>query len=169
MAFTTPGTAVAGEVLTAAFWNEQVRDNLSFLYTPPMCIVSRSSALTYVSAADIAWNSEDIDTNAMFDSGASTKITIKTAGVYIVTLNVQFAATSVGASSGTGTILVGGAERAASTSMGNVGGSTRVNSSLVRSLSVNDEITSKFTFAGAAGTLTIATTSFLSAVWIAKS
>jgi len=27
MAFTTPGTAVAGEVLTAAFWNEQVRDN----------------------------------------------------------------------------------------------------------------------------------------------
>jgi len=31
MAFTTPGTAVAGEVLTAAFWNEQVRDNTSDL------------------------------------------------------------------------------------------------------------------------------------------
>jgi hypothetical protein len=29
MAWTTPGTAVAGEVLTAAFWNEQVRDNLA--------------------------------------------------------------------------------------------------------------------------------------------
>jgi hypothetical protein len=28
MAFTTPGTAVAGDVLTAAFWNEQVRDNM---------------------------------------------------------------------------------------------------------------------------------------------
>jgi hypothetical protein len=28
MAFTTPGTAVAGEVLTAAFWNTQVRDNI---------------------------------------------------------------------------------------------------------------------------------------------
>jgi hypothetical protein len=28
MAWTTPGTAVAGEVLTAAFWNEQVRDNM---------------------------------------------------------------------------------------------------------------------------------------------
>jgi hypothetical protein len=26
MAFITPGTAVAGDVLTAAFWNEQVRD-----------------------------------------------------------------------------------------------------------------------------------------------
>jgi hypothetical protein len=29
MAFTTPGTAVAGEVLTAAFWNTNVRDNLT--------------------------------------------------------------------------------------------------------------------------------------------
>jgi hypothetical protein len=28
MAWTTPGTATAGEVLTAAFWNEQVRDNI---------------------------------------------------------------------------------------------------------------------------------------------
>jgi hypothetical protein len=27
MAFTTPGTAVAGDVLTAAFWNSNVRDN----------------------------------------------------------------------------------------------------------------------------------------------
>jgi hypothetical protein len=27
MAWTTPGTATAGEVLTAAFWNTQVRDN----------------------------------------------------------------------------------------------------------------------------------------------
>lgn len=31
MAWTTPGTAVSGEVLTAAFWNEQVRDNLAVL------------------------------------------------------------------------------------------------------------------------------------------
>ena len=31
MAWTTPGTAVAGEVLEAAFWNEQVRDNSQYL------------------------------------------------------------------------------------------------------------------------------------------
>jgi len=29
MAWTTPGTAVAGDVLTAAFWNSNVRDNLN--------------------------------------------------------------------------------------------------------------------------------------------
>ena len=32
MAWTTPGTAVAGDVLTAAFWNLNVRDNLNELY-----------------------------------------------------------------------------------------------------------------------------------------
>lgn len=32
MAWTTPGTAVAGDVLTAAFWNTQVRDNSLALY-----------------------------------------------------------------------------------------------------------------------------------------
>jgi hypothetical protein len=31
MAFTTPGTAVAGDVLTAAFWNTNVRDNVNAL------------------------------------------------------------------------------------------------------------------------------------------
>lgn len=32
MAWTTPGTATAGEVLTASFWNQQVRDNTNALY-----------------------------------------------------------------------------------------------------------------------------------------
>jgi hypothetical protein len=32
MAWTTPGTATAGEVLTAAFWNTNVRDNSDALY-----------------------------------------------------------------------------------------------------------------------------------------
>ena len=35
MAFTTPGTAVAGEVLTAAFWNTNVRDNMTAVAGPP--------------------------------------------------------------------------------------------------------------------------------------
>jgi hypothetical protein len=32
MAFTTPGTAVAGSVLTSAFWNTNVRDNTAALF-----------------------------------------------------------------------------------------------------------------------------------------
>jgi hypothetical protein len=33
MAWTTPGTAVAGAVLEASFWNSNVRDNLDYLKT----------------------------------------------------------------------------------------------------------------------------------------
>jgi hypothetical protein len=33
MAWTTPGTAVAGDVLTAAFWNSNVRDNMNAIGT----------------------------------------------------------------------------------------------------------------------------------------
>jgi hypothetical protein len=35
MAYTAPGTAVAGDVLTAAFWNQQVRDNMEAVAGPP--------------------------------------------------------------------------------------------------------------------------------------
>lgn len=45
MAWTTPGTATAGNVLTAAFWNTNVRDNLNDLdtYVDPI----RDGYLTY--------------------------------------------------------------------------------------------------------------------------
>ena len=36
MAFTTPGTAVAGDVLTASFWNSNVRDNMVFVAGAPL-------------------------------------------------------------------------------------------------------------------------------------
>lgn len=84
MAWTTPGTATAGDVLTASFWNTQVRDNQNFLYTPPMVKVYRSSDLTsYTNGANITWNAEEFDTDTMFTSG--TDVTIKTAGIWMVT------------------------------------------------------------------------------------
>jgi hypothetical protein len=83
MAWTTPGTATAGEVLTAAFWNTNVRDNSSFLFTPPMVKVYRSSNQTsYTSQASISWQAEEYDTDAMWTSG--TDVTIKTAGIYLI-------------------------------------------------------------------------------------
>jgi hypothetical protein len=50
MAFTTPGTAVAGDVLTAAFWNSNVRDNFNDheIYVAPF----RSAQATYTPTLD---------------------------------------------------------------------------------------------------------------------
>ena len=86
MAFTTPGTAVAGEVLTAAFWNEQVRDNANFLYAPPMVQVRRTTDINpYTNDAAIAWSGEAYDTDGMYtDATSTTNVNINTAGVYII-------------------------------------------------------------------------------------
>jgi len=64
MAFTTPGTAVAGEVLTAAFWNTNVRDNmnsvanglLNFAVTNTQ--TSLSTTLADITGLSVTWTAE---------------------------------------------------------------------------------------------------------------
>lgn len=51
MAWTTPGTAVAGDVLTAAFWNEQVRDNSLAIRTAQINIQSTAKTDTFTMAS----------------------------------------------------------------------------------------------------------------------
>ena len=68
MAFTTPGTAVAGEVLTAAFWNEQVRDNTNALY-------SRFRILQVVSDYTAAGSGTTISTSSFTATGLDAVIT----------------------------------------------------------------------------------------------
>jgi hypothetical protein len=83
MPWTTPETAVAGNVLTAAYLNTNVRDNTSFLFTPPSVRVHRTSNLTgYSSDAAITWSAEEWDTDGMWSSGST--ITIQTAGLYLI-------------------------------------------------------------------------------------
>jgi hypothetical protein len=144
MAFTTPGTATAGEVLTAAFWNTNVRDNSNFLYSPPMVRIVRTTNLTsYVSQAAIQYETEVFDTDSMVNLATdATKITINTAGVYWVFFRAR--------PSGTATItrtvlnlLLNGSSIASqdlvqiSTTTSGVG-----NLSVMLPLSVGDEITS---------------------------
>lgn len=57
MPWTTPGTATAGSVLTAAFWNEQVRDNMNVLramVNVQQAVKTDTTSSTSSSFADIA-------------------------------------------------------------------------------------------------------------------
>lgn len=61
MAYTAPGTAVAGDVLTASFWNQQVRDNMeavagapfarNILYNGAMQVAQRGTSTAGVTAS----------------------------------------------------------------------------------------------------------------------
>ena len=74
MAWTTPGTAVAGDVLTAAFWNTNVRDNLADHEArfKQYAYVSRNTNAT-ITATSFATASEYFSTDATWTAdGTST-------------------------------------------------------------------------------------------------
>lgn len=98
MAWTTPSTWVAGNVLTAAQLNQQLRDNTKFLHGPPMVKVSRDAALTIAASAweEITFDTEAKDTNTMWSSTAATKVFAQTAGDYLVIGHGGLAASTVG-------------------------------------------------------------------------
>jgi hypothetical protein len=99
MAWTTPGTATAGEVLTAAFWNEQVRDNLQAVYT------------NFASDSKIDTQSTSVAAGATTTvTGLSISHAVASASNYVVLLSsVQLGSPSTADSRGFGlNILAGG-------------------------------------------------------------
>ena len=99
MAYTTPRTWVSGEYPTAAQFNANMRDNVSFLANAPTCRVSNNASQSPATATltVLTFNTERWDNAAMHDTSTNThRITAPTAGVYIVTGSVQFASNATG-------------------------------------------------------------------------
>lgn len=100
MAYTTPKTWTAGEIVTAANMNQQVRDNISFLANPPACRVYNNANISTTSGASalaLTFNSERYDTDGMHSTSVNTdRITINTAGLYVITADVWFASNATG-------------------------------------------------------------------------
>ncbi len=74
MAWTTPGTATAGSVLTASFWNTNVRDNTNALYggVRRLAYVTRTTAYT-VSATSTGTGADIFASDLSFTAdGTST-------------------------------------------------------------------------------------------------
>ena len=84
--YTAAGSATAGQVYTASAHNVIVTD-VNNLIVPPSCQVARTTDLTsYSSGAAISWTTTPTwDTDGMFSSGTPTRVTIQTAGIYLIT------------------------------------------------------------------------------------
>ena len=99
MAYTTPKTWAVGNVLTASDMNTYVRDNAAFLYGPPSCRAYNDADISIAnnSVTALTFNSERWDTDTMHDLSTNTgRLTCKTAGIYHIYANVQFAANDTG-------------------------------------------------------------------------
>jgi hypothetical protein len=86
MAWTTPRTWVASEIVNDATLNTHVRDNLNAIVNPPYVHVRAASTTTTIGTtiAGVQWDTEVADTDNMYSAGTNTRVTINTAGLYLV-------------------------------------------------------------------------------------
>lgn len=100
MAYTTPRTWVAGEVVTAALLNTHLRDNVSYLANPPACRVLNSVDITGIvtnTQTRLTFDTELYDTDTMHSTSVNTgRITFNTAGLYAVGSSVTFGVSATG-------------------------------------------------------------------------
>jgi len=92
MPYITPNTVTGSDVLTAALWNTQIRDNMEELRNPVSCEVGLSSTINpYTSNSAISWQVKNWDTSStpMWTLATNpTRITIRETGLYLVVFKV---------------------------------------------------------------------------------
>lgn len=95
MAYSAPSTRTSGEFITAAIWNQDVVNNVTFLANPPACRVTNSTTQNCNDATDtlLTFDTETFDTDSMHSTSVNTsRITMTTAGLYTVQFSGEFAA-----------------------------------------------------------------------------
>lgn len=93
-------TWVAGQVVTPAQLNANLRDAVNFIITPPMAVlrqVSTQSLATSGQWAAITWDTEDLNRDAMHSTVTNpSRVTANTAGWYHLSTTLDFAANTAG-------------------------------------------------------------------------
>lgn len=100
MAYSAPTTITTGQLVTASLMNADWGGNITFLANPPACRVYHAATQSIVTSGTpqiLAFNTERFDTNTMHDTVTNnSRITINTAGLYVVNAYVEFAASATG-------------------------------------------------------------------------
>jgi len=99
MAVPSQGTVAVGDKITASLWNDDVRDAVNFLISPPRVKVYKTAnqSIATSSWTCLTWNAEAFDTDTMHDNVTdNSRITFTTAGKYLITLNCFWANNSTG-------------------------------------------------------------------------
>lgn len=93
MALNIPATVVTGEFVDAADWNAMV-ETFQFLASPPGCRVyhDTTQSVSDITETTLSFNQERFDVGGMHSTSSNTsRITINTAGVYVVSFSCEFA------------------------------------------------------------------------------
>lgn len=94
MPYTSPATVVSGTTIATA-WGNSVKAGTDYLANPPACRVYHNTTQSVGSGGSLAlaFNTELYDTDTMHDTVTNnSRITAKTAGIYLLNAAVQVAA-----------------------------------------------------------------------------
>ena len=96
MAWTTPRSWSAGETVTSTILNTHVRDNLNAIVSPPYAYIRATTATSVGGSAyaNISFNTEVVDTDGLYTSASPTRLTIATAGLYMLAGGYSLALTA---------------------------------------------------------------------------
>jgi hypothetical protein len=162
--YPTIGPFTAGDILTAATMTD-IETNLTNQRVPPSCLLTIAS-LAVTAQVDLGNTTtggtwvEQVDTDDMHDAVTNpTRITVKTAGIYLVTANLLGSGANIDAFA---MIKVNGTQTV-QTSMGIASYFTRGQATLVHSAAVNDY----YEFSTAAASSLTSAFRF-SAVWLGQ-
>ena len=98
MGYSSPATQSSGQIPPVS-WANSVKTALDYLANPPACRANRTTtqSLVTATATSILFDAEVFDTDTMHDTVSNTsRLTVKTAGLYIVTAGLGFAANATG-------------------------------------------------------------------------
>jgi len=98
MSWTAPATATVGQVLTAAFLNTNLRDNMLWLGTRKWCHLRRTTTQLLTSGSVIGpfvFDAEIVDSDNFFPGPGGTTLTVPTGlgGIYAVSIGGTTATT----------------------------------------------------------------------------
>ena len=168
--YNTIGTFVSGNILTAVQMN-QIGTNSNNYRVPPSVRLYMASSSRANGDSNISWSGSPVqwDTESpsdpMWAGGAATRITIRTAGIYLINAGVNWGASATGTLR-TVNILKNGAFNAGNGSPLNQFNGAQVTTTLVIAGAVGDYFEAQ-TGQNTGGALT-ATELFFSATWIGQ-
>lgn len=96
--YTTVPSVSTGDIYEASAYNTYTATNISNLIVPPMCKLTASTTQSVANSLDTlaTLGTSEFDTDGMGTTGSSAKITINTAGMYLVAYSMTFASSAGG-------------------------------------------------------------------------
>lgn len=93
----SPKNWASGDEVTASQFNTDIRDGFGFLKHRPMALVYDSAGETVTFSASApygavvySWDTLEFDNDGIWSSGANTRLTCRTTGIYEITSHVEW-------------------------------------------------------------------------------